>query len=41
MDHNWGYVAVGYASTAVTLLAYGTWLWTRLRRGRRAGDLDD
>jgi hypothetical protein len=41
VDDNWGYVAAGFASTLATLLAYGTWLWARLRRARRAGDLDD
>jgi hypothetical protein len=36
MDHNWGYVAGGYAIVAVTLAGYSTWLWQRLRRARRA-----
>ena len=40
MDDNWGYVAVGYALTIGTLSAYGAWLWVRLRRARRASDLD-
>jgi hypothetical protein len=36
MDHNWGYVAAGYAITAGTLVAYAGWLWQRTRRARRS-----
>jgi hypothetical protein len=37
MDHNWGYVAGGYAILTVTLTAYSAWLAQRLRRARRSG----
>jgi membrane-anchored protein YejM (alkaline phosphatase superfamily) len=36
MDHNWGYVFAGYTIVVVTLSAYSTWLWQRLRRARRS-----
>jgi hypothetical protein len=36
MDHNWGYVASGYAILTVTLTTYSAWLWQRLRRARRS-----
>ena len=35
MDHNWGYVAAGYALTTGVLASYSAWLVTRLRRARR------
>jgi hypothetical protein len=40
MDHNWGYVAAGYAITAVTVGGYFVWVRTRLRRAERAVDDD-
>ena len=36
MDHNWGYVAGGYAIVAATVGSYSAWLWYRLRRARRS-----
>jgi hypothetical protein len=42
MDHNWGYVAGGYAIVTVTLGTYSFWLWQKLRRARRSvGDEGD
>jgi hypothetical protein len=42
MDHNWGYVVVGYGLTAAVVGGYTGWLLARLRRARRsAGELPD
>jgi hypothetical protein len=35
MDHNWGYVAAGYALTPAVVVAYAAGLLTRRRRARR------
>ena len=41
VSHNWGYVGAGYAITAVTLVAYATWIKQRARRLRRSLRDDD
>jgi hypothetical protein len=41
MDDNWPYVLAGYALTTVTLTAYVTWLWQRLRRAEPPTTNDD
>jgi hypothetical protein len=41
MDHNWPYVAVGYAIMTVVLVGYVGYLWNRLRRGQRSLTQDD
>jgi hypothetical protein len=40
MDHNWPYVAAGYALTAVVVAGYAGWLQARLRRTRRSAGTD-
>jgi hypothetical protein len=36
MSDYWGYVAAGYGITVTVLVAYGSWIWRRTRRARRA-----